>query len=173
MSSVPTFTPGADPRNVAGPLWDDGQLWDVRHGVSAWRPIGGIAARPGAMKAYVVFSPPHVLTFGPEKGGKQFTLLTNSVIMAAGHAQAHRGLQLAINGNGKPGELLISLVRNTGSVKTEEEFSHTLKYGPTNHCYRIELVRLQQRERPRQASGRIRRATNRRLAQRRLADHTR
>ena len=51
VSSVPVFEPGTDPRNAAGPLWEGGQLWDVRHGASAWRPIGGVAARHGAMKS--------------------------------------------------------------------------------------------------------------------------
>jgi hypothetical protein len=137
VSSVPALTAGADPRDVAGPLWDDGQLWDVRHGVSAWRPIGAGASHRGALKSHVAFSPPRALTIGPEAGGKQFTLVTNSIILAAGHAKAHRGLELTIDGHGTPGELLINLVRNTGSLKTEEEFSHTLKYGPTKHGYRI------------------------------------
>jgi hypothetical protein len=53
------------------------------------------------------------------------------------HAKNHRGLELAIDGNGKPGELLISLVRNTGSARTEEELSHTLKYAPAKARYQI------------------------------------
>jgi hypothetical protein len=136
-SSLPAFTAGADPRDVAGPLWDDDQLWDVRQGVSAWRPIGGVAARSGAMNSRVIFWPPHGVKAGPEGNGKQFTLLTNSIILAAGHGKTHRGLNLAIDGNGKPGEILISLVRNSGSTTTEEEFIHTLRYGPAKAHYRI------------------------------------
>ena len=136
-SSVPVFTPGSDPREAAGPLWEDGQLWDARHGASAWRPVGGGSARRGAMKSHVAFSPPHTLSVGPEKGGRHFTLVTNSIILAAGHAKAHRGLELSVDGNGRPGELLIGLLRNTGSAKTEEELLHTLRYGPTRSAYRI------------------------------------
>lgn len=137
MSSPPTFTAGDDPRDVAGPLWAGEQLWDVRQGASAWRPPGGVAVRRGALKSQVAFSPPHGLTVGPEKTAKQFSLWTNSVILAAGHAKARQGLELVIDGRGKPGELRVSLVRDTGAVHSEEEFAHTLQYGPTKERYRI------------------------------------
>jgi hypothetical protein len=137
VSSVPGVIRGVDPRETACPLWDGDQLWDVRHGAAAWRPIGGIAVRRGAMKSHVVFSPPHTLTIGPEKGGTQFTLVTNSLILAAGHARNRQGLELAIDGNGRPGKLLVSLVQDTGSTKTEKEFSRSLEYGPAKGRYQI------------------------------------
>jgi dienelactone hydrolase len=137
VSSLPALAPGADPRERAGPLWDGDQLWDAAQGVSAWRPVGGIAVRRGAMNSRVAFSPPHALTVGPEMNDTRFTLLTNSIILAAGHATTHRGLELAIDGHGKPGEILVSLVRNAGSARTEVEFSHALRYGPAEARYRI------------------------------------
>jgi hypothetical protein len=137
VSSVPVFEPGTDPRNAAGPLWDDGQLWDVQHGASAWRPIGGVAARRGAMKSQVAFLAPHGLIIGPEKGSTDFTLLTNSILLASGHAPLHRGLEFEIDGKGREGELLIALARNTGSVKSEQEFCYTLKYDSTRKRYQV------------------------------------
>ncbi len=64
-------------------------------------------------------------------------MLTNSILLASGHAPSYQGLEFEIDGNGNEGELLIALARNTGSVKSEQEFSCTLKYDSTKKRYQI------------------------------------
>ena len=89
------------------------------------------------MKSTVAFSAPHGLIIGPEKGSTDFTLLTNGILLASGHAPFHRGLEFEIDGNGREGELLIVLAENPGSVKSEQEFSYTLKYDRPGNVTRL------------------------------------
>lgn len=137
VSSVPVFTPGDDPRTKAGPLWEDDQLWDTRHGRSAWRPVeGAVAGSP--TRSAVDFEKPHRLLVGVAAGGEQFSIVTNSVILAAGSAAAHRGLEFTIDGRAAAGRLTIAILHDAGAVHTERQFSCAIDYEPGRKAYRIE-----------------------------------
>lgn len=137
VSSVPVFTPGDDPRTKAGLLWEDGQLWDTRHGRSAWRPVEGAVAGPTTRSA-VDFEQPNRLLVGVAAGAEQFSIVTNSVILAAGSAAAHRGLEFTIDGRGMAGRIVITLLHDAGAVHTEREFSCAVDYEPGRKAYRID-----------------------------------
>lgn len=141
VSSAPVFTPGDSQRDTACPLWDDHQLWDTRSGRSAWRPIEGtVAGRP--IKSHVDYEKPHRLLVGVATGAEQFSIVTNSVILAAGTAATHRGLEFTIDGLGKSGSLTIALVHDTGAVHSERALTCVVDYESKQKTYRIEWERF-------------------------------
>jgi hypothetical protein len=86
-------------------------------GAAAWRtPAGWLP------KTVFEVTDDQALRVGPEQGGKDFVLLSNSAGLASGAASKHHGIRLRINGNGQPGKLKVTLVRDTNSL---DERSYT------------------------------------------------
>ena len=118
---------GIDPSTHAGPLWSGGAIWDTGAGADAWRPTGP-GNHSGPPKPKVEVSPSGDLRIATTGTDKSFAVLTNSVILASGHASAHAGLRLVVGGNGQPGVLTVILQRNCGSLQ-ELDYSAEVKYG--------------------------------------------
>jgi dienelactone hydrolase len=117
VSSTLLHRDGLDPMNAPGPQWPGGQLWDTERGAAAWRtPAGWLA------KTVFEVTDEKALRLGPEQGGKDFVLLSNSAVLASGAAAKHHGIRIRINGNGHPGKLKVTLVRDTNSL---DERSYT------------------------------------------------
>ncbi len=111
VSSTLLVREGLDPMTAPGPQWTGGQVWDVERGAAAWRtPAGWLA------KTVFEATDTGALRIGPDKGGKEFILLSNSAILASGVASRHSGLRLRVNGNGKAGTLKVTLLRDTNSL---------------------------------------------------------
>ena len=127
-STFPVFKEGTASDQSTAPLWDKGAIWDVKSGLGAWRPIiWGTIPRTANIQCL----PPAGLRIGPAAGepSKSFLVLTNSIGLASASAPKHPGLSFEIDGNGAPGELKVTLVRNFNtSLKKEEVFAHTIKY---------------------------------------------
>jgi dienelactone hydrolase len=122
VSSVLLVRDGLDPLTAAGPQWSGGQLWDVERGAAAWRtPAGWLP------KTVFEFVSPTGLKLGPDKGGKDFALVSNSAILASGVAAQHQGLHLRVNGNGAAGTLKVTLLRDTNSLD-ERAYTAEIKY---------------------------------------------
>ena len=137
-STIPAFKDGAASEGSARPLWDDGQLWDFKNGVAAWRPeVSSIPSVP--RKANIQFAPPYGLVVGPFAGepSKTFIVITSSIGLVAGAAATHAGLSFTIDGNGAPGVLKLALFRNFNSAFKEQKFAHTLKYDKGLRRYSI------------------------------------
>jgi dienelactone hydrolase len=118
-----TARDGLDPMTESGPQWPGGQLWDVERGTAAWRPPA-----PGLAKTVVECNSRTGLRLGPDKAGKEFVLLTNSVVLASGVATRQKGLHLRINGNGQAGTLTVTLLRDTNSLD-ERAYRAEIAYG--------------------------------------------
>jgi hypothetical protein len=127
ISSALLSRKGIDPSSKPGPLWSGGAIWDTRSGADAWRPTGP-ANHGGPAKTKVEVSPSGDLRIATTGTDKSFAVLTNSVILASGHAVAHAGLRLVVGGNGQPGVLTVALQRNSGSMQ-ELACSAEVKYG--------------------------------------------
>ena len=140
VSSLSDFVPGNDPQGKGGPLWDDHAVWDVASGPAAWRLIGP-NVHPGSASAKVATGPePGSLQVAPQDSRKgTFGLVTNSLVLAAGQARAHQGLQMELDGNGKAGVLTVTLVRHFGAVH-QTEFSTGITYGPGAASYRLPWI---------------------------------
>jgi len=123
VSSVLLSRDGLDPMTQPGPQWSGGQLWDTERGAAAWRtPAGWLA------KTVFEVTEEKALLVGPDKGGRDFVLLTNSVILASGRASVHKGIAVRVNGNGEPGRLEVKLVRDTNSLD-ERAYTAEVTYG--------------------------------------------
>ena len=99
---------GLDPMTQPATQWPGGSLWDTQRGAAAWRGW--------QTKTVSEFAPPAGLTLGPDKGGKEFMLLSNSAVLASGVAARHKGVHLRIHGHGQPGKLKVTLLRDTNSL---------------------------------------------------------
>ena len=120
VSSQMVTRPGIDPQKPKTeqkqllPQWTGNALWDLERGALAWR-------RPGPAHDYALWS--EDLEFATPSGfqvtstdaANKFAVITNSVILASGSAGAHSGVLLTIDGLGKPGELTVTLERNSGN----------------------------------------------------------
>ena len=71
------------------------------------------------------------LRVGPDKDSKEFVLLSNSTVLASGVASAHQGIRVCVHGNGQPGKLEITLVRDTNSLD-ERRYSAAIHYGESS-----------------------------------------
>ena len=112
---------GLDPMTQSGPQWPSGQLWDVERGAAAWRtPV------PGMATTFFEYMPPTGLRIGPDKGGKNFLLLTNSVVLASGVASRYQGIHLRLDGNQQAGTLTVAILRDTNSL---DERAYTAEIG--------------------------------------------
>jgi len=135
VSSIPSFTPGTNPLDEAGQLWADGALWDEASGPAAWRLIGPNVHKGTARVQITAGTVNGAIQLAPiDDSGQSFALVTNSLILAAGEAKIHQGLKIGLNGNGKSGVLIVTLVRNFGAVH-QKEFSATIQYGATSAFY--------------------------------------
>ncbi|MGC8863859.1 MAG: PhoPQ-activated protein PqaA family protein, partial [Armatimonadota bacterium] len=126
---------GADPCKSGGRFWPGGCFWDTQRGPAAWRPTGP-AASPGPAPESVESEGPGGLRIVPAKNERRFSLLTNSVVLAAGLASRYRGIRLVVNGCGRGGVLVVSLQRGSGSVQ-ELSYSATVKYSATRTIIRV------------------------------------
>jgi len=137
VSTMPAFREGsASDRSAA--LWDDGQLWDVKSGLAAWRPV--VSASPSIpRKANIQVAPPCGISVGPAAGeaSNKFIVVTSSIGLAAAAAPKHAGLCFEVDGNGAAGELRLALARNFNSAFKEEEFAYALNYGKGVQKYSI------------------------------------
>ena len=123
VSSTVLHRGGLDPMTQSGPQWSGGQLWDTERGAAAWRTPAGWMP-----KTVFEVTEEKALRVGPDKGGKEFVLLTNSVVLASGVASAHRGIRVRVHGNGQPGRLKVALLRDTNSLDERAysaEVAHT------------------------------------------------
>ena len=118
---------GLDPATRPGPLWPEGALWDVRSGAEGWRPTGP-ANNGGPGKPSIAVSSAGILRIATTDADKSFVVLTNSVILASGHAVSHGGIRLVVGGSGQPGALKVILQRNSGSTQ-ELDYTAEAKYG--------------------------------------------
>lgn len=122
--SSPTVTrSGSDPHTERTPLWPDDSLWDSERGADAWRPL-----TPGGGPKTVVTTTACGIAIAPANNGKRFCALTNSVVLASGHAQQHKGIRIVVNGNGSAGALTAVLVRDSNSLD-ETKHAATANYG--------------------------------------------
>ena len=128
VSSRVISRPGIDPYKNPGPLWPGDSLWDMERGPAAWRPVGP-AVTPGTAPASVERVGEGGLRIVPSPDEKRFSLLTNSVILAAGRAPEFRGIRMAVDGCGRGGTISITLQRESGST-TEVAYSTAAQYGP-------------------------------------------
>ncbi len=129
VSSTLLVRDGLDPMTAAGPSWRGGQLWDTERGAAAWRtPAGWLP------KTVFEFAPPTGLKLGPDKGGKEFALVSNSAILASGVAAQHKGLQLRIHGHGAAGVLKITLLRDTNSLD-ERAYTAEIAYAAASALF--------------------------------------
>jgi len=123
VSSMLLSHGGLDPMTQPGPQWPGGQLWDTERGAAAWRtPAGWLP------KTAFEVSEDGGLQVGPDEGGREFILLTNSVILASGVASQHSGVRVEVNGNGQSGTLKITLLRDTNSLD-EIRYTASREYG--------------------------------------------
>lgn len=114
VSSQIVTRAGMDPQKTVGPQWPGSALWDIERGAMAWR-------RPGPAHDYALWS--EDLEFAATTGFKvtptdpanKFAVITNSVILASATASGHSGILLTLDGLGRPGELLVTLERNSGN----------------------------------------------------------
>jgi len=137
-STVPSFEAGTASDAAAAPFWDDGQLWDCKNGLGAWRPeVSSIPTVP--RKADIHRAPPYGLEVGPFAGepSKKFIINTSSIGLVAGAAATHAGLSFTIDGHGAPGSLKLALFRNFHSAFKEEKFAYTLQYDGALRHYSI------------------------------------
>lgn len=120
---------GADPMTSPGPPWPGGQLWDTARGAAAWR-----VSLPGQARTVFRVTPSAGIHLGPEQGGKEFMLITNSVVFASGVAARQQGLRLRLDGNGRSGTLKVTLLRDTHSLD-EMAYAATIAYaaGASEH----------------------------------------
>jgi hypothetical protein len=128
VSSVPTFTAGIDPVIEPGPLWSGNSLWDTASGIAAWRQIGA-NVRTGAPAKLELAADGHGLRISPGEDGKpDFSLVTNSAVLASGQAAKHQGLTLSVDAGGTPGNLKVILVRNFGAARDQQESASNVSY---------------------------------------------
>jgi hypothetical protein len=129
VSSTLIVRDGLDPMTTPGPLWAEESLWDLERGAAAWR-----TPAPWSPKTVFAFAPPAGIRLGPDKGGKEFVLLSNSAILASGRAGKHKGIRLCIDGEGQAGTLKVAFLRDTNSL---DEIAHvaevTYDAGVTTH----------------------------------------
>ena len=127
-SSVPGYIKGVDPQK-GDTLWDDGQLWDMSEGISAWRPVGwAIHTRKTSPATRIKILANHAIELGPKAPANDFAVVTNSFILASGQAKQHKGLELEIDGKGQAGQLDVILVRDYSSSATQKEFTAKVTY---------------------------------------------
>ena len=127
VSSMPVTRAGLDPSAQPGPLWPGGALWDTRSGADAWRATGP-ANHGGPGKPLIEVTPAGALQIATTGTDKSFVVLSNSVILASGHAAAHKGIRLVVGGNGREGVLKVALQRNSESTH-ELAYTAEVKYG--------------------------------------------
>ncbi len=120
---------GADPYQVDAAQWTNGALWDVDHGISAWRIPGGGIRTAGSQATLEVVGDTG-LKITPDHNNGKFELLTNSISLTNVEAAKHKGLRLVIDGQGQTGDLRVSLDRNTSSP-AEIEYVKTITYSAT------------------------------------------
>jgi hypothetical protein len=137
VSSLPTLAKGDDPQAAAGPLWEDGALWDIAAGISAWRSAGPNVHSGSAQPTIALDGKEGTTVVSTNDPKHAFTLINNSFVLAAGHAASHAGLVFDVDGKGEPGELKVTLVRAFGTVKHQQEFSATIPYGPKSATLKI------------------------------------
>lgn len=130
VSSTLLERDGLDSMVAAGPQWRENQLWDCERGAAAWR-----IPAPGG-KAVCEFAPFFGIKVGPEKGGKEFVLISNSAVLGSGVALRKQGLALRVHGNGQPGKLKVSLVRDTNSLD-ERAYAAEIAYAAGASEHRI------------------------------------
>jgi hypothetical protein len=136
VSSVPAFTPGLDPRAAAAPVWPNGTVWDEASGLSAWRVIGP-NVHPGPATVFASIVAGGGFQLGPDRTPNgTFSIVTNSLILGGPLSVRGRGLVLALDGNGRPGKLVVSLVRNFGAVH-QVEFSAPIDYAAAAGTYEL------------------------------------
>ena len=127
VSSTLLSRAGLDPITQPGPQWSGGRLWDTDRSAAAWRtPAGWLP------KTVFEVTEEKALRVGPDRGGEEFVLLTNSVVLASGAAPAHKGIAIRVNGNGQAGRLKVALVRDTNSLDQRAytaEIAHTAGTG--------------------------------------------
>ena len=136
VSCEPMLTKGDDPQDGPSPLWPEGQIWDAKAGVSAWRLIGpnvhsgcaGVELTSFGMKG---------ITLKPKGPKNSFSLVTNSLILASGSASLQAGLKMGIDGNGKSGKLKVTLVRNFGAASQQQEFLCEVNYNASFASYEL------------------------------------
>ena len=167
-STLPLFKEGTAAKRAAFPRWDGEQLWDVKSGLGAWRPI--VTADPTIPRnANLQFAPPYGLVIGPDRGpdkragppgirigkeataARKFVVVTSSIGLVAAEAARHAGLAVAIHGCGAAGELKLSLVRNFHSIYKEEEFTCTLHYSRGMQKYSIPWKEFRNTRAPKRA----------------------
>lgn len=124
VSSTTFERGGLDPEYKAGPLWKGNAIWDTQRGADAWRPLTAELCP----KTVILSFGQHGVKLGPAGTTKAFAALSNSIILASGHATKYEGLSLLLNGNGSPGLLTVELLRNEGSLD-EVKFIRTVHYG--------------------------------------------
>jgi cephalosporin-C deacetylase-like acetyl esterase len=122
---------GADPNTAGCPTWPGQTLWDTERGASAWR-------RPGPAAEYALwaedatFVSPCGISVTPMDPAGKVAVLTNSVILASGHASEYTGIRLIINGGGTPGDLTVDLEKDSGIPVHSAHITHKahIHYGP-------------------------------------------
>lgn len=132
VSGSPVARTGLDPQLTAGPLWRDGCLWDTERGADAWRPLW-----PGGKpRTRIAANPDGGVDLAPEAAGTGFCALTNSVVLASGHAAQHAGVRLHVAGNGMGGEVRVALVRDSTSLD-ELEYAAVRELGPGSSVFEV------------------------------------
>lgn len=126
VSSLPLETSGADPAAPGGPLWEGEAIWDKAASIGAWRQIGPNVHAGTTAK---VEQKADALLVSPGQPGKtEFSIVTNSVYLASGQAQAARGLVIKLNAGSAAGKLSVSLVRHFGSAAGQVEHVAAIDY---------------------------------------------
>ena len=128
VSSLPVFTAGIDPSTSPAPLWSGGSLWDTASGISAWRQIGpnvhsGVPARVEATADGC-----GLRIFPGQEGKPDFSLVSNSALLASAGAGKHRGIRIALNGGSTSGTLTVALVNRFGAATHQQEYKTVAAY---------------------------------------------
>ena len=136
VSSALLSRSGADPMTSRFRWGNEVQIWDTIRGTAAWRS-------PAGWMPKTVFSVNNTgrLLVGPEPGGKEFMLLTNSVILASGSASHYLGLRLRVDGRGRTGEIKVALLRDTNSLDERSSIAG-ISYGAELGVHLVEWSRF-------------------------------
>jgi hypothetical protein len=111
VSSSTIKKEGIDPQRKSVLLWNNKSLWDQEHGASAWRQL------LGETNTRIISEKEGTIKIGSAEGEK-FIAITNSVLLGRTEIKNYQGIELEVTGNGSPGKLKLSLVKN--SCSTEE-----------------------------------------------------